>query len=1205
MKKLIHALLLIFNVTLVTGQTDFCRKSTEGINFWFGFMESRNYNVKHVIEITVTARETTDFQIFIGRDEVPFNGVYTVQANNSLRIEIPWGMVEAIGSEQIENKGIRLVSEKPVNLYALNWDINSSDVAVIYPVESLGKEYFAMCYEPHIHENGGNYGNGRNSQFLIVACEDQTQVSIVPSKITHKLANAGDTMKVMLSKGEIFQVQSMNRVNLTGQGDLTGSYILANKPVAFYSGALATTVPVKPGVSAWDHLYEQIPPVYSWGREYYAVPLKSREQDVYRIMAARDGTTVYIDGFPPILLNRGEFEEIVLFYNQPRRIYAEKPILVAQYSQSQSVDFNFTGGNGDPFMTILSSTNQAKNDVTFVAYDSDQIKKYFVNIITLTGETGNILLDGTSVQSSFTPFSDGKYSWAQLDINPGTYRLQNTNQNRGFLAYVYGFGGVESYGYGVGFNLDLVLDLGESVDFHGDTLLLCYGESRTLDAGPYFDTYRWNTGDSTQTLTVTTGGKYAVKTTTIDGCELEDSIIVYVSHPVVNLGIDEDAGCFPYSVTLDGNKGFKKYLWQNEFGDTLSSSQTFDADYTGEFRITVSDKYNCVARDTMRLVVYPVPTVKIAGEQLLCGEQNSQLTVSVEGAAESLWNYEGSFSWSANKPALLTFSEEQLTSVKLTASEWGTYEIYYRLKTIDGCEVADTFQVRFHQQPTSHFNFEDDAVCEGYSKKLLFTGAATDSASFYWDLDGCIFTDTLAWDQYRVSVGAFLSKPPYISLFIDDHGCRSDTTIQPLGAKPNFIMQADQLRGCDTLTVNFSAILLTDDFVNFQWKFDDGEIINRQHATKTYESPGFYPVSLTITNPVTRCQNGFTLDSMIRVFPTPRASIVADPGICYDDSARVFYANATDSSVYYWEFDGARQVGGKDDAVTVLLDEPMATVRLRVEEYGCISQPAEIGIKRKPRFDFFAENEQGCQPYAVEIFADAKDSDLSFLWVTDHATDLTGESLFLNLPDPGKYDLALIGLSSATGCSDTLYKSGWLWVHPKPRADFDVNFPIATIENADILFYNHSQNGDYYSWDFGDGSLSADPNPAHTYAELGDYYSQLVAESVFGCKDTANLLIKIIPFNVYSPNAFRPDSDIPENRTFMPVGLGADNSRFNLRIYDRWGQIVFETGTPDNPWDGTNKNGKPAPMGNYVWMATFHDIQGYEHKQKGQILLIR
>jgi len=1191
------------------GTSDPCKKSTEGTDFWFGFMESRNYSNNHYIEITVTARESTKFKIFTGAQETQYGSEYLVQGNNSVQIRIsPWELVEATGSEEIQDKGIRLVSENPVNVYALNYDRSSADVAVIYPIESLGKEYFAICFDPRIDErNDGSYGNGRNSQFLVVAAEDSTRVIIIPSKVTDKLVNANDSIIVTLSKGEVYQVQSMNFDNLTGQGDLTGSYILSDKPIAFFSGSLATTIPAESGVNAWDHLYEQIPPIHSWGREYFAVPLKSREQDRYRVMAAKDSTIIYIDGSPPIFLDRGEFEEFVLYYNNPKRIYSEKPILVAQYSQSKSVDNNYTGGHGDPFMIILSSTTQSKNDVTFVAYDSNQIQKYYVNIVTLTSEVGNIRFDGLTIQNEFKPFTGSFFSYAQKAIYPGTHRINNINEDRGFLAYVYGFGNVESYGYGVGFNLDLVLDLGESINFHGDTLLLCHGDSRKLDAGPYFDTYNWNTGDSTQTLTVSEGGKYHVKTTTIDGCELEDSIYVFVSHPIVDLEIDYDDGCSPYSIELNGNDGFSNYLWQNGDSDTISTNQIINAFQTDEYRITVFDEYNCPARDTMNLVVFPVPKTVIDGETLICGDTISQLFVSITDAPVNVWNHEGSFTWSTNKPGILTFSEETHTSAKLTIVEWGVYEIYYHLKTINDCETSDTFQVAFYQTPTSDFEFvsNPDEKCGDYNREILYIGNASENASFYWDYGGSKVIDSMAWDNFTISRGAFNSYP-YLKLVVEENGCWSDTTIEAIGANPDFMLETGRARGCDTMTVLFKGKLNVPDSLLFEWDFGDASpISNLQNTEHFYAEAGFFDVGLTITNILSGCQIGFQIDSMIKVFPTPTASITADIEFCYPDSANIFYTHNIDSSFCEWEFEGAHQAGFGNDSITVVLEDPVGTVRLTVDEFGCTSHPVEMQLKRKPHFDFFTEFEDGCQPYSVEIFAEPLDSFLSFTWKLDSLPDFDGISNLYNFHDSGKFDVSLMAISSETGCADTHTKTDWIWVHPKPTASFEVDYPVALLAHSEITYTNFSESADYFNWDFGDYKISSEKNPVHNFLELGEFNSQLIVESEFGCKDTSSFLITILPFSVFTPNAFRPDSPIDENRTFMPVGVGADLSRFQLKIFDRWGQIVFETNTPEHHWDGTTKNNSQAPMGNYVWVSHYFDIQGYEHNQKGQVLLIR
>ena len=129
---------------------------------------------------------------------------------------------------------IHLVSDNPLNVYAFNWSPNSSDVAVIYPTESLGSEYFAMCYDPHLSSVNVITGDaqGKDSEFMVVASQDNTEVWITPTKVTDKLRPANIPFKIVLNRGEVYQVQSENLPNtsLLGQGDLTGSYIKSNKP---------------------------------------------------------------------------------------------------------------------------------------------------------------------------------------------------------------------------------------------------------------------------------------------------------------------------------------------------------------------------------------------------------------------------------------------------------------------------------------------------------------------------------------------------------------------------------------------------------------------------------------------------------------------------------------------------------------------------------------------------------------------------------------------------------------------------------------------------------------------------------------------------------------------------------------------------------------------------------------------------------------
>jgi hypothetical protein len=747
---------------------DPCHYSTEGTDFWIGFMQNRSNHPNHYLEITVTSRFGSDFTLTYGPNEIPIGGNYSVEANKSIIVPIDFNLLESMGSETPENKGIHLVSKtNPVNVYALNYRTQSSDVAVIYPTESLGKEYFAMCYTPRRTST-----NESNSEFLIVASEDNTTVNVTPSVNTDQGKSANVPFIVQLNKGQSYQVQSMNNI-VAGQGDLTGSFVSANKPIAFFSGSKATTIPNSGYTNfSYDHLFEQMPPTSTWGKDFYVVPLKQKVKDTYRVLAAEDGTNVTIDGLNrTITINKGKFFEFELTSTQACRIISSKRVMLAQYCRSQRADGNT--GVGDPFMIILSPVVQKVSDVTFVAYKSAKIENiFYINIITLASEVGNILLDGSVISSNFVAFPNSKYAYAQVLTSAGSHRLHNPNVDGGFLAYMYGFGDfgdTESYGYGVGYNLDIQLDI--EGDIKDDTLVICKGDIHELDAGNYFNSYEWSTGKTGSTIMVSEEGWYTVTASTLMGCKKSDSVYVKVNDPQMDLG--EDTGsCYPGEIVLDGGPGFESYLWQDG-----TTNRTFTVLETGNYSVTAINSRGCKATDNI-----------------------------------------------------------------------------------------------------------------------------------------------------------------YVTVF-----------------------------------------------------------------------------------------------------------------------------------------------------------------------------------------------------------------------------------------DPA----------------------------------FSQNYDVASEVHPDISFFNETELAVSYLWDFGDGETSTDENPVHHYKAIGEYNVVLQATSKFGCVDTASSVVKIIPFTLSTPNAFRPDSDIPENKVFLPITLGINPEKYKLRIFNRVGSTVFESINPETGWDGKMRNGISAEPGVFVWIVEYSDVQGFPHLQKGTVMLVR
>lgn len=201
----------------------------------------------------------------------------------------------------------------------------------------------------------------------------------------------------------------------------------------------------------------------------------------------------------------------------------------------------------------------------------------------------------------------------------------------------------------------------------------------------------------------------------------------------------------------------------------------------------------------------------------------------------------------------------------------------------------------------------------------------------------------------------------------------------------------------------------------------------------------------------------------------------------------------------------------------------------------------------------------------------------------------------------GVYDVTLI-VTSDLGCTDTA--TGQVVVSGFPTAGFSANPNPAQAEEA-VQFTNTSLNATTYSWDFGDNSgTSTDQDPQYTYIAPGTYIVSLVASNDFGCSDTATVSIFVDDQIVYPPKAptgFTPNGD-GQNEVFYVRGGPFDVLEF--KVYNGWGEVIFETSDPEQGWDGTH-NGKKVPNGVYVYTVKATTVDGAEYSKSGKVTLLR
>jgi gliding motility-associated-like protein len=121
----------------------------------------------------------------------------------------------------------------------------------------------------------------------------------------------------------------------------------------------------------------------------------------------------------------------------------------------------------------------------------------------------------------------------------------------------------------------------------------------------------------------------------------------------------------------------------------------------------------------------------------------------------------------------------------------------------------------------------------------------------------------------------------------------------------------------------------------------------------------------------------------------------------------------------------------------------------------------------------------------------------------------------------------------------------------------------------------------------------------------GDYNVMLIATSDFGCSDTIEKVVIVMPeIILYAPNTFTPDDD-EHNQSWGIFIEGVDIYGFNLLIYNRWGEVIWETNDPYAKWDGTY-NGSPVQQGNYTWTISVKDlINDAKYEYQGYINLLR
>ena len=212
--------------------------------------------------------------------------------------------------------------------------------------------------------------------------------------------------------------------------------------------------------------------------------------------------------------------------------------------------------------------------------------------------------------------------------------------------------------------------------------------------------------------------------------------------------------------------------------------------------------------------------------------------------------------------------------------------------------------------------------------------------------------------------------------------------------------------------------------------------------------------------------------------------------------------------------------------------------------------------------------------------------------------------------ETGCYDITL-EVSSSEGCVATSVDLDAICVFENPIAAFSVdNQVFSTLVSPVVQFNNESQYAIDYLWEFGDNQSSITQDPIHSYSNNSEnYLVVLIASNELGCQDTASLVISVIQdISVYVPNTFTPNDD-EYNQYFLPILTdGFKENTYHLTVFNRWGEVVFESYDQNYGWDGTYGAESPEKCqdGTYIWVISVEELRTGENKvYRGHVNLIR
>lgn len=491
------------------------------------------------------------------------------------------------------------------------------------------------------------------------------------------------------------------------------------------------------------------------------------------------------------------------------------------------------------------------------------------------------------------------------------------------------------------------------------------------------------------------------------------------------------------------------------------------------------------------------------------------------------------------------------------------------------------------------------------------TGNINSEATYFWDfITGNPNTANITSPQ---NINFNNADTWSVNLTVNNHGCIADASFDYVAPEEPIASIEDQTGFCQGLTFEF--VNNSENADNYLWDFGTNlpdNLSNEIEPEFSYPDSGTYTVTLTAYAPFT-CPDYSTATVQIHYLLEPFFENPDPDCFSTHNFSLQGQASVDENTVYTWDFSGdvvSANINGPNVNGLVLSEPGVYEVTLTASVpglEGCEqSFTGEVNAIEDPVVNFTAGPLEGCPPHQVS-FTNTSET----LTATTYEWDFGDGHSSMSVSPVHIYEHSgtfSVSLQMITGgfCQHNLImlQDNLVNTYPVPFAAFDVEPNQVDILTPIVYITNV---GDYdvdCYYNFGDGGSMQTHNGSYTYSDGGLFTITQTVINQYGCTDTAKGEVSVSGSVFYAPNMFTPDGD-GVNDVWLPVILGS--SEYLLRVYNRWGEMIWSTTDTQTPWLGQVRiEGEYfAPDGMYLWEAEWTDQVGMPRVKNGTVFLTR